>query len=429
MKNAAMSISKKRNTTDSDSDSFSKKVYGKRVRASVGTNKNKKVKTDESGFSTKKEEAFKPIRGKKAFTQKNDAPYGKSREKESKGFSEYTETWSDNFSSHPAKSNTGNKPYKKPSTDSYNKTNKPQKSGAGTKTNVRRRNNEDEFLSNFSEFESYNYKKDNDRRSYNKASFKKESFKPKERKGIKQQSTGTEDDLIRLNKFIANAGICSRREADELIKAGAVTVNGKIITEMGYKVKRTDMVSYGGQGLRPEKHVYILLNKPKDYITTSDDPQERKTVMQLIKGACKQRVYPVGRLDRNTTGLLLLTNDGEMTDKITHPSFKQKKIYHVELDKPVKKEHLNMIINGFELEDGFIKADDIDYVEQGSKNEVGITLHSGRNRIVRRIFEHLEYKVKKLDRVYFAGLTKKDLPRGKWRLLTPMEVNMLKMIQ
>ncbi len=238
------------------------------------------------------------------------------------------------------------------------------------------------------------------------------------------------DETIRLNKFISNAGICSRREADELIKAGAVTVNGKVVTEMGFKIKRTDLVNYGGQGLKPERQVYILLNKPKDYITTSDDPQERRTVMELIKGACKERVYPVGRLDRNTTGLLLLTNDGELTDKITHPSFKQKKIYHVELDKPVKKEHLKSIQEGIELEDGFIKADEANYVENSDgKNEIGITLHSGRNRIVRRIFEHFDYKVKKLDRVYFAGLTKKDLARGRWRFLTPMEINMLKMIQ
>ena len=238
------------------------------------------------------------------------------------------------------------------------------------------------------------------------------------------------DDSIRLNKFISNAGICSRREADDLIKAGAVTVNGKVITEMGFKIKRTDLVNYGGQGLKPEKLVYILLNKPKDYITTSDDPQERRTVLELIKGAGKERLYPVGRLDRNTTGLLLMTNDGDLTDKITHPSFKQKKIYHVELDKPLKKEHLKAIQDGLELEDGIIKVDEISYVDEvENKKEVGITLHSGRNRIVRRIFEHFEYKVKKLDRVYFAGLTKKDLGRGRWRHLTAMELNMLKMVQ
>lgn len=267
-----------------------------------------------------------------------------------------------------------------------------------------------------------------------KPAFKKD-YKPKakaESKGPSKPRSlkDPNDDSIRLNKFISNAGICSRREADDLIKAGAVTVNGKVVTEMGHKIKRTDLVNYGGQGLKPEKQIYILLNKPKDYITTSEDPQERRTVLELIRGACKERVYPVGRLDRNTTGLLLLTNDGELTDKITHPSFKQKKIYHVELDKPVKKEHLKAIEEGIELEDGIIKVDEIKYVEDTeSKKEIGITLHSGRNRIVRRIFEHFEYKVKKLDRVYFAGLTKKDLGRGRWRFLTPMEINMLKMVQ
>lgn len=239
----------------------------------------------------------------------------------------------------------------------------------------------------------------------------------------------TDDGTVRLNKYIANAGICSRREADELIKAGAVSVNGKIITEMGYKVKPGDVVNYGGQTIRQERKVYILLNKPKDYITTVDDPQKRKTVLDLIKGACKERVYPVGRLDRNTTGLLLLTNDGDLAKKLTHPSSGVKKIYHVVTDKSVSKQDLIKLTEGLRLEDGFVKADNADYVETAnSKKEIGIELHSGKNRIVRRMMEHLGYKVVKLDRVVFAGLTKKDLPRGRWRFLTEKEIGMLKML-
>ncbi len=231
---------------------------------------------------------------------------------------------------------------------------------------------------------------------------------------------------VRLNKYIANAGICSRREADVLIETGAITVNGKIVSELGYKVSATDIVAYGGQGIRREKNVYLLLNKPKDYITTADDPLERKTVMHLIKGACKERVYPVGRLDRNSTGLLILTNDGELTKKLTHPRYEKKKIYHIELDRPLTKEDMNKILEGVELEDGMVHVDEISYVTgAASKKEVGIELHSGKNRVIRRIFEHLNYDVKKLDRVYFAGLSKKDLPRGRWRFLTDREVAML----
>lgn len=243
------------------------------------------------------------------------------------------------------------------------------------------------------------------------------------------QKEKVDDGTIRLNKYIANTGICSRREADELIKAGAVSVNGKIVTEMGYKVKPGDTVNYGGQTIRQERKVYILLNKPKDYITTVDDPQKRKTVLELIKGACKERVYPVGRLDRNTTGLLLLTNDGELTKKLTHPSSNIKKIYHVLTDKNVSKQDIVKLTEGFRLDDGFTKADSAAYVDTAeSKKEIGIELHSGKNRIVRRMMEHLGYKVVKLDRVVFAGLTKKDLPRGRWRFLTEKEIGMLKMI-
>ena len=235
------------------------------------------------------------------------------------------------------------------------------------------------------------------------------------------------DEPIRLNKYLANAGVCSRREADEFITAGVVKVNGEVVTELGTKVKRSDEVHFHDQLVSIEKKVYILLNKPKDYVTTSDDPQNRKTVMDLVKGACRERIYPVGRLDRNTTGVLLLTNDGELATKLTHPQFLKKKIYHVFLDKNVSAADIHQIATGIELEDGEIHADAIDYASETDRKQVGIEIHSGRNRIVRRIFEHLGYRVIKLDRVYFAGLTKKNVRRGDWRFLTEQEVNMLRM--
>ena len=235
------------------------------------------------------------------------------------------------------------------------------------------------------------------------------------------------DEPIRLNKYLANAGVCSRREADEFIQAGVVKVNGEIVTELGTKVKRSDEVHFHDQLVSIEKKVYILLNKPKDYVTTSDDPQNRKTVMDLVKGACRERIYPVGRLDRNTTGVLLLTNDGELATKLTHPGFMKKKIYHVYLDKNVTAADMKQIADGIELEDGEIHADAIEYASETDRKQVGIEIHSGRNRIVRRIFEHLGYKVIRLDRVYFAGLTKKNVRRGDWRFLTEKEVDMLHM--
>ncbi|PWJ59888.1 23S rRNA pseudouridine2605 synthase [Dyadobacter jejuensis] len=241
-----------------------------------------------------------------------------------------------------------------------------------------------------------------------------------------KKSKGSEDDgSIRLNRYIANAGICSRREADELIASGQISVNGKTVTEMGHKVMRTDQVKFGKKALNPEKMVYILINKPKDYITTTDDPEERKTVLDLIQGACEERVYPVGRLDRNTTGLLLLTNDGELAEKLTHPSSGVKKIYQAELDKPITTEDFELLKHGLELEDGFIRPDEVGLVTPDAM-VVGLEIHSGRNRIVRRMFEHLGYEVQKLDRTVFAGLNKKELPRGKWRFLLEREVVKLK---
>lgn len=249
-----------------------------------------------------------------------------------------------------------------------------------------------------------------------------EFTKPKK---VKQTS---DEDGIRLNKYISNSGICSRREADVFIAAGSASVNGKIISEMGYKVKPTDEVRFDGSLISPEKKRYVLLNKPKNFITTMDDERGRKTVMDLVGNASKERIYPVGRLDRNTTGLLLFTNDGELAKKLTHPKHNVQKLYHASLDKKLSNSDLNKIAEGFMLDDRRVLVDEISYIMNQPKSEVGVKIHSGRNRIVRRIFEHFNYSVSKLDRVVFAGLTKKDLPRGHWRHLTEMEVNNLKMI-
>jgi 23S rRNA pseudouridine2605 synthase len=261
-------------------------------------------------------------------------------------------------------------------------------------------------------------------------SFRRDEERPAKKKPAgeapkRKQADG--DGLIRLNKYLSNAGVASRREADKLIESGAVSVNGEVITQLGYKIKPGDTVNYGGQSVKGERKVYLLLNKPKDYITTVDDERDRKTVMELIQGACRERVYPVGRLDRNTTGLLLFTNDGELTTKLTHPKFGVKKIYNVTLNKGLKPDDFKKIVEGVELEDGVIKADDLAFVGEGKK-EIGIEIHSGRNRVVRRLFEYLGYDVIKLDRVAFAGLTKKELPRGKYRFLTAKEISFLKMI-
>ena len=259
-----------------------------------------------------------------------------------------------------------------------------------------------------------------------------EGSRPFRRKGfrrpVKRKTVKTEEWPMRLNKYLAHAGIASRREADELIKNGMVTVNGEVVTEMGYKVNETDEVRFGGELVRPEKKVYVLLNKPKNYITTTKDERNRKTVMELVKDASKYRIYPVGRLDRKTTGVLLLTNDGELAEKLLHPKNKVEKIYHVVLDRNLKSSDMEKIRQGLKLDDGMIYVDDISYIQGAPKSEVGIKIHSGRNRIVRRIFEHLGYDVKKLDRVMFAGLTKKGLERGKWRHLTKKEVDFLKML-
>ncbi|MGI6572985.1 MAG: pseudouridine synthase [Fermentimonas sp.] len=256
---------------------------------------------------------------------------------------------------------------------------------------------------------------------------RKKIKKKKPFKQIKYKENADPNAPIRLNKYLANAGICSRREADEFIQAGVVKVNGELVTELGTKITRADEVLFNNQPVRLESKVYVLLNKPKGFVTTTDDPENRKTVMELVKSAATERIYPVGRLDRATTGVLLLTNDGDLASKLTHPKYEKRKIYQVWLDKPVAMEHMQMIADGIELEDGEIHADAISYVTEEDLTQVGIELHSGRNRIVRRIFEKLGYRVLKLDRVYFAGLTKKKLSRGKWRYLTEQEVNMLRM--
>lgn len=258
-----------------------------------------------------------------------------------------------------------------------------------------------------------------------KKKFSGDSKVRKKSKGVKQplQMGG-----IRLNKYIANSGICSRREADVFIKAGSATVNGKLVTEMGYKVAPTDEVRFDGTLINPEQKRYVLLNKPKNFITTMEDDRGRRTVMELVANASKERIYPVGRLDRNTTGLLLFTNDGELAKKLTHPKHNVQKIYHAHLDKKLKMEDMHKISEGFILDERRVIVDEISFIEGQPKSEVGVKIHSGRNRIVRRIFEHFNYKVVKLDRVIFAGLTKKNLPRGHWRMLTELEINTLKML-
>ena len=270
------------------------------------------------------------------------------------------------------------------------------------------------------------------RRSSDRREDRKEEAPRRGRKGYVREKDPLYDrpaasGEIRLNKYLADSGVCSRREADELIKAGCVTVNGEVVTTMGYKVKPTDKVVYGGQTLNREKLRYILLNKPKGYITTADDPEGRTTVMELVRDACTERIFPVGRLDKNTTGLLLLTNDGELAKRLTHPSSEVTKLYHVVLDKPLTRNDMLRIADGVELDDGLITPDEIAYdADDDSKKSVGIKLHSGRNRIVRRIFEHFGYDILKLDRVMFAGLDKYRLPRGEWRFLTDAEVAALK---
>lgn len=337
----------------------------------------------------------------------------------------------------------------RPSRFSNNRENKPyvparrrnEEGGHSERKLVLKKNNRqegEERRPRFFRKESNNYN------SENRSTYRKE-YTPRERKNISgdrkeelrqkhyskkkilahRLKNEDENSELRLNRFISMGGVCSRRDADELIVAGRVKVNGEIMQTVGQKVKRSDKVEVDGVQIIPEKKVYLVLNKPKDFVTTVDDPLERKTVMTLVEGACKERIYPVGRLDRQTTGVLLFTNDGDLAKKLTHPKYDHKKIYHVFLDKQLEESDFEAIANGVDLEDGFIKPDEINFTSP-DRTEVGIEIHSGKNRIVRRIFEHFGYQIVKLDRVYFAGITKKNVPRGKWRFLTPKEVNMLK---
>lgn len=308
--------------------------------------------------------------------------------------------------------------------------NRPQQGGYNQQGGYGNNNNRKNKYNNRPQQGGYNNKRKGQSRydqEDNPFPGKGKSFTPRPKRIEYEMPIPDPNEQIRLNKFMANSGVCSRREADEYIQQGLVKVNGKVVTELGTKICHSDVVEYDDKVVALESKCYILLNKPNDCVTTSDDPNGRTTVMDIIKGACTERVYPVGRLDRNTTGVLLLTNDGDLASKLTHPKYVKKKIYHVWTDKDVSEEDMQRIADGIELEDGEIHADAISYATENDRNQIGIEIHSGRNRIVRRIFESLGYHVTKLDRVYFAGLTKKNLPRGRWRYLTQQEVNFLKM--
>lgn len=404
---------------DSEKKSFVKKADGKYESASP----RKAYGDSEKRSYTKREDAGGESRG---FVKRADGKYESvSRTPKSYGDSEkrsYTKR--EDSEKRPRKSfDDGDaKPFVKRADGKYESA-KPRKSfDDGEKRPYTKKDD--------GERKPYAKKEYGDKKPYEPKLSKSEKVVAKSKKaGPKKTSNqpNVSEDAIRLNRYVANAGICSRREADVLIATGVVSVNGKIITEMGYKVNPGDVVNYGGVPIKNETKKYLLLNKPKDYITTMDDPEERRTVLELVKKACKERLYPVGRLDRNTTGVLLFTNDGDMTAKLTHPKFDVRKVYHVTLNKKMAPEDYKMLNEGFELPDGFIKPDATDFVGAG-RYELGVEIHSGRNRIVRRMFEHLGYEVIKLDRVAFAGLTKKDLPRGKYRFLTEKEVSFLKML-
>ncbi|MDO3625606.1 pseudouridine synthase [Mucilaginibacter sp. BT774] len=366
---------------------------------------------------------------KKSYSSRGKAPYSgrpssEDRPKRSFGGEQTGEKKS--YSSR------GKTPYSgKPSSDD-----RPKRSFAGESSERKsfskpgfkssERSSDKKFSSRSSEDTGYKPFRKSANSSYNKPAFKTERS-PEDKPLRARKKSAEESGLIRLNRYISNAGICSRRKADELISAGVISVNGEVVSELGYKIDpNKDAVRYNGELLKREKMVYVLLNKPKDYITTTDDPQERRTVMQLVEKASRERIYPVGRLDRNTTGLLLMTNDGDLADKLSHPKNNIVKLYHAELNKSLTQGDLNKIAFGVELEDGFIKPDAISYVQGATKREVGIQIHSGKNRIVRRIFEHLGYEVVKLDRAVYANLTKKDLPRGRWRYLDEKEIIQLK---
>ncbi len=350
----------------------------------------------------------------KLFPKRTDRETGRGEEK--REFRSSEKSNKSNQESGVAKS--GRRFFKKDGEDSKRPSDKGKSSGrSNSREGFKKKNDREDSRENRFNRDEFVSGKGFERRDASE--FKKSSFKP----GKNTNDSG----LIRLNKYLSNAGVASRRDADNLIISGAVKVNGIVVDQLGAKINPSDKVTYGDQAVRGERKMYLLLNKPKDYITTMEDERDRKTVMKLVEGACKERIYPVGRLDRNTTGLLLMTNDGELTTKLTHPKHGVKKVYHVSLNKALKPEHFKEILNGVELEDGLVKVDDLAFVGEGKK-EVGVEIHSGKNRVVRRIFEQLGYDVIKLDRVVFAGLTKKDLPRGKYRFLNAKEISFLQMI-
>lgn len=432
---ASKSNSFKSDRTES-SNTTKKKLFGDDPKKPFKAGFRKPDEKSGSGFASegRSPKSFSKTAGsndrtdRKAYSARSPAdkrPFSDRKEGERRPYGDDRKPYGDkSFSDRKAfgdKAQSERKPY----SDRAEPTGKPfagRDSKSGDKKAPVKRFNDKPFRSRSTEpsapFERPKYRSDDKKWSSEERFDNKRSKKPVEVK---------DDGLIRLNRFIANAGICSRRKADELIAAGVVSVNGEPVTELGFKVDPAkDLIRYNGESLKREKMVYVLLNKPKDYITTTDDPQERKTVMGLVEKASKERIYPVGRLDRNTTGLLLMTNDGDLADKLSHPKNNITKLYNVELNKSLSQGDLNKISFGIELEDGLIKPDQVSYVAGGSKKEVGIQIHSGKNRVVRRIFESLGYEVVKLDRVVYSNLTKKDLPRGRWRYLEEKEIIQLK---
>ena len=427
--------SRERNSDDRR-ESSDRKPYREKSLGG-GRNREERAPSSERSSDNRRESSDrKPYRGKSFGGDKNREERAPSRERstgdrrESSDGKPYREKsfGGDRVGSRDDRKSSGERTYR---ADKKNNESKPFGQFYKEKKSLsKNKTTRGESASRFSD-KKFSDRKPTRSDSEDKSFADKDLKRPGKRERSKStESTSTQTEGIRLNRFIANSGICSRREADELIEAGVISVNGNVVIELGTRESASDDIRYNGERMKSEKLVYLILNKPKDYITTSEDPQARKTVMELVKSAGKERIYPVGRLDRNTTGLLMLTNDGEMTKKLTHPSSNVFKVYHVELDKPLTKKDMDAIAEGVELEDGLMKVDEIAYDDggKGDKTLVGVEIHSGKNRIVRRLFEHFEYEVKKLDRVIFAGITKKDLPRGRWRFLTEDEVNMLKVL-
>lgn len=386
----------------------------KKLSSPNRSNKKNSGKKNKSSSNNKPNQEKKRSERKKSDKKLNDDNTSKEKKLVKKSEKKTSKEKKKNFHSKE-------KPFKKKSLDKKHKA--ETKETKEYKTLTKDKNNKN-FREN-KKTDKKNYAKKTEKAN-NQNKGKDFNKQKNNEKTLKLTKKSKDSESIRLNKYIANAGICSRREADKMIKSGVISVNGQIVTQLGTKIKPGDIVKYDNRILKNEKKVYILLNKPKDYLTTTKDPQNRKTVMDLVRNACKENIYPVGRLDRATTGLLLFTNDGEIAEKLMHPKNRIRKVYHVTLDKALTRNDMEAIAKGIELEDGIAEVDVIAYVgDESDKKEIGIELHSGKNRIVRRIFEHLGYKVLKLDRVVFAGLTKKDLPRGRWRFLTEQEINLL----